>query len=355
MDNSGDRLPVVDQYEALLTSLKSRIRNSRLTAALAVNREFVLLYWNIGRDILTRQQESGWGAKVIDRLAIDLHRAFPEMKGFSARNLKYMRAFAEIWIDEEFVQQVAAQIPWFHHCVLLDKVKDNTVRAWYVQQTIEHGWSRNVLLHQIESDLFHRQGKAITNFARVLPAHHSDLAQQILKNPYSFDFLTMKDDARERDLERGLLQHLSAFLIEMGMGFALVGNQYHIEVSGKDYYLDLLFYHLRLRCFVVIELKVGEFKPDYTGKMNFYLAAVDQLLARHDDAPIIGMIFCKERDRLTVEYALSKISRPMGVAEYYLSKVLPDELSDNLPTTAALETELSRLSEKVRDAERELL
>src|SRR5262249_12643655 len=239
-------------YDAFLSDLKERIRRTQVRAALAVNRELVLLYWNVGRDILAQQQQHGWGAKVIDRLAADLHHAFPEAQGFSPRNLKYMRAFAQAWPEEAIVQQVAAQIPWFHNCILLDKVKDPAERLWYVRKTIEHGWSRSILDHQIDSGLYHRQGKALSNFERTLPPPQSDLAREMLKDPYNFDFLTLTDDAQELELERGLLEHIRKFLLELGAGFALVGQQVHLEVGGDDFYVDLLFYHLKLRAFVVI-------------------------------------------------------------------------------------------------------
>ena len=242
-----DRLALHPEgYDDFLHDLKERIRVAQVRAALAVNRELVLLYWEIGRDILARQQQHGWGARVVDRLASDLHHAFPEVRGFSPRNLKYMRAFAEAWPDEPIVQQVAAQLPWFHHCVLLDKVKVPAEREWYIRQTIQHGWSRNVLVHQIESGLYHRQGKALSNFDRTPPAPQSELAQQILKDPYNFDFLTLGPDAHERDLERGLLEHVRAFLLELGVGFAFVDSQYPLEVGGEEFRLDLLFFHLAL-------------------------------------------------------------------------------------------------------------
>jgi predicted nuclease of restriction endonuclease-like (RecB) superfamily len=325
-----------DNYPSFLAELKQRIRSARLTAALSVNRELVLLYWGIGRDILDRQRMHGWGAKVIDRLAADLRRAFPDMRGVSARNLKYMRAFALAWPHEEFVQQVAAQMPWGHTMHLLDSVKPRIEREWYARQAIENGWSRNVLAHQIESGLFARRGRALTNFSRTLPAPQSELAQQIVKDPYSFAFLSLTQDARERDLERGLTEHLRALILELGKGFAFVGSQYHIEVAGQDYYLDLLFYHLRLRCFVVFELKMEGFKPEFAGKMNFYLSVVDQQLRHAGDQSSIGIILCKGRNEVIVEYALRDMSKPMGVAEYRFSKALPKQLQGELPTAADL-------------------
>ncbi len=327
-------------YAELLESLKARIRQAQVRAALSVNRELVLLYWHIGREILQRQQREGWGAKVIDRLALDLGREFPEMKGFSPRNLKYMRAFAEAWPDEQIVQEALAQITWYHNITLLEKVKDPTERLWYVQQTIEHGWSRNVLVHQIESKLYQRQGKAITNFERTLPAPQSDLARSLIKDPYVFDFLSLGPEAQERDLERALLNHLRDFLLELGKGFAFVGSQYRLEVGGEEFYIDLLFYQLRLRCFVVIDLKIGEFKPEYAGKMNFYLSAVDNLLRHADDRPSIGLILCKSKNQLVAEYALRDMSKPIGVATYRLTEALPAEMQEALPSIEELKKEL---------------
>jgi predicted nuclease of restriction endonuclease-like (RecB) superfamily len=339
MGQSSPPVPF-SNYEGFLKDLKERIRSAQLRAALAVNRELVLLYWSIGRDIVERQKREGWGTKVIDRLAEDLSRAFPEIRGFSARNLKYMRAFAEAWQDEDFVQQVAAQLPWFHNCVLLDKLKSNEERAWYSQLTIQNGWSRNVLVHQIESDLFHRQGRAITNFERTLPAPQSELAQQLVKDPYNFDFLSLGPQARERDIERGLIEHLQKFLLELGVGFSFVGTQYPLEVAGEDFRLDLLFYHLRLRCFIVIDLKIDDFKPEYAGKMNFYLSAVDDLLKHPDDHPSIGIILCKTKNSVIVEYTLRDTSKPLGVAEYRITAALPEKLRGSLPSIEDLEEEL---------------
>ena len=335
------RALIPEGYEEFLRGLKERIRTAQVKAALAVNRELVLLYWRIGQDILERQRQSGWGSKVIDRLAADLRSAFPEMSGFSPRNLKYMRAFAEAWPDEDFVQQVAAQLPWFHNCTILDKLKNLAERIWYAQQTIENGWSRNILIHQIESNLFHRKGKAITNFDRTLPAPQSELAQQIIKDPYNFDFLSLGSEAKERDLERGLIAQLQKFLLELGVGFAFVGSQYPLEVDGEDFFIDLLFYHLKLRCFVVIDLKMDQFRPEYAGKMNFYLSAVDDLLKHSSDQPSLGIILCKTKKKMVVEYALRDTSKPLGVAEYRITAALPERLKGNLPSIEDLEAELS--------------
>ena len=330
-------------YMEFLEDLKRRIREARVRSALSVNRELVLLYWHIGREILKRQKQEGWGTRVIDRLAQDLRREFPDMKGFSPRNLKHMRAFAEAYPDEQFVQEVLAQVTWYHNITLLEKIKDPTERAWYIQQTIEHGWSRNVLVHQIESELYHRKGEAITNFDRTLPAPQSDLAQEMLKDPYVFDFLGLTEDIRERELEKQLIARIRDFLLELGVGFAFVGSQVHLEVGGEGFCLDLLFYHLKLRCYVVIELKIGEFKPEYAGKMNFYLSAVDDLLRHSDDKPSIGIILCKSKNKVIVEYALRDTFKPIGVSSYRLTRALPEEIKGSLPSVEELERELEKL------------
>ena len=329
-------------YDEFLRGLKARIQQARLKAVLAVNRELILLYWQIGRDILERQEKAGWGTKIVDRLSEDLHREFPDDKGFSPRNLKYMRAFAEAWRDEAIVQQLVAQIPWGHNVRILDMVKTPDERIWYVQQAIQNGWSRNVLVIQIEGGLYRRQGKALTNFQATLPAPQSDLAQQLIKDPYNFDFLTLGTEARERDLERGLLGHLRQFLVELGVGFAFVGSQVPLEVGGEDFRLDLLFYHLKLRCFVIIDLKMTPFKPEYSGKMNFYLSAVDDLLRHADDQPSIGLILCKGKNRIIAEYALRKTAAPMGISEFRHLEQLPEQLKGTLPTIEELEAELAK-------------
>jgi predicted nuclease of restriction endonuclease-like (RecB) superfamily len=338
----ADLIPTSKGYQDLLSLLKSRIQTAQVRAALAVNKELVLLYWGIGKDILLRQREQGWGAKVIDQLAKDLRQAFPEMQGFSPRNLKYMRALAEAWPDEAIVQQAVAQIPWGHNVRLLDLVKSPAERLWYVQQTIQNGWSRNILVVHIESGLYGRQGKAITNFQATLPAPHSDLAQQLIKDPYNFDFLTLAQEAQERDLERGLLAHLRQFLTELGVGFAFVGSQVPLEVAGEDFKIDLLFYHLKLRCFVVIDLKMTPFKPEYSGKMNFYLSAVDDLLRHPNDKPTIGLILCKTKNRIIAEYALRNMTTPMGISEFRHLEQLPEQLKGTLPTIEEIEAELEK-------------
>lgn len=333
-----------EEYETFLRALKERIRTAQIRAALAVSRELIELYWQIGRDIVSRQEQHSWGNSSIDRLAHDLKTAFPGVEGFSRRNLYRMRAFYLAYRDDiEFVPQVVAQIPWGHNALLLEKVKDRAERLWYAQKTLEHGWSRAVLEAQIETRLYHRQGKATTNFEHTLTPLQSDLAQQILKDPYYFDFLTLADDAVERDMERGLLQHIQKFLLELGAGFAFLGSQYALEVGDEAFYVDLLFYHVRLHCYVVIDLKMKDFQPEFAGKMNFYLSAVDDLLRQRGDAPTIGIILCKTKNRVIAEYALRDINKPIGISEYELGRILPEELQRSLPTVAELEAELQRI------------
>ncbi|MBN1423282.1 DUF1016 family protein [Candidatus Fermentibacteria bacterium] len=360
----------------MLQDIKGRIRAAQLKAVMSANRELILLYWDIGRMIAERQEEQGWGAAVIPRLSHDIRSELPEVKGFSERNIGYMIRFAreygtplilqqpaaelEIpdgkgetrapppaarWAETDprrILQQLAAQIPWFHNVILMEKVKDLSIRAWYMRQTIEQGWSRSVLTTMIQSASHERQGRAVTNFPRRLPPAQSDLARQTLKDPYVFDFLTLDESFRERELETGLVQHLQKFLIELGRGFAFVGRQYHMDIGDEDYYLDLLFYHLTLRCFFVIELKRGAFKPEYAGKMNFYLSAVDDRLRHQDDRPSIGLILCQEKNRVVAEYALRDMRKPIGISEYQLTHALPRELQSALPTIEEIERELSQ-------------
>jgi predicted nuclease of restriction endonuclease-like (RecB) superfamily len=331
-------------YAKLLSALKERIRAAQVKAALSVNRELVALYWQIGREILEKQSSEKWGSKVVDRLAVDLHHEFPGMKGFSSRNLKYMRSFAEAYPDKQIVQQAAAQIPWFHNCVIIDKIRTNEERLWYIRQTIENGWSRNILVLQIKNGLYRRRGQAVTNYGKVLPSPQSDLAQQTLKDPYIFDFLTIDKDAHERAIEKELVNHITKFLLELGAGFAFVGKQFSLEVSGKGFYIDLLFYHTRLHCYVVVELKTGEFKPEYAGQINFYLSALDDLVKTAEDNPSIGIVLCATKDRILAEYALRDMKKPIGVAEWKtkITRALPRKLKDSLPTIEAIEAELGK-------------
>ncbi|MEN0612455.1 PDDEXK nuclease domain-containing protein [Klebsiella grimontii] len=338
--------PMPSDYSDWLAELKGRIHSARQRATLAVNRELVGLYWQIGRDILVRQADQGWGAKVIDRLAHDLRSAFPEMKGFSPRNLKYMRAFAEAWPDEEFVQAVLAQLPWYHQLALLDKLNHPEDRRWYATKAIEHSWSRNILVMQIETGLLQRSGNAVTNFDVSLPQAQSDLARESLKDPYRFDFLGLTEEAQEREVENALVKHVTEFLLELGAGFAFVGRQVLLDVGGDEFFIDLLFYHLKLRCYVVIELKGGKFKPEHLGQLGFYLTAVDRQVKDEQDNPTIGLLLCKSKNKVVAEYALGDKSQPMGIAEYKLVESLPVELQTSLPSIEQLERELAGNIEK---------
>ncbi|MCL4852483.1 MAG: DUF1016 family protein [Bryobacteraceae bacterium] len=352
---TGSASPIVQQpvgqaeslpsdYALVLVQLRDRIRTAQTSATVAVNRELVALYWDIGQMIADRQRAEGWGKSIVHRLAADLRQEFAGETGFSSQNLWYMRGFFLAWtrdvqdlqqlvgdFDGEHLPPVIAAIPWGHNIQLITKLKNPVERLWYAQKTIENGWSRAVLVHQIESDLYRRQGAAISNFRATLPAPQSDLAHQLLKDPYTLDFLMLSEDAQERDLEQALINRIQKFLLELGMGFAFLGRQYHLEVGGEDYYVDLLFYHTRLHCYVVIDLKVEKFKPEFAGKMQFYLSAVDDLIRHPDDQPSIGLIICKERNRVIAEYALRDMRKPIGVSEYVLTQQLPAELSEALP------------------------
>lgn len=328
-------------YADWLTQLKGDITQARQRAALAVNAELVQLYHRLGGEIQQRQEAQGWGAKVIERLARDLKDAFPDMKGWSASNLKYMRFFAQHCPDRQFGQQPADQLPWFHVVILLTKLDSPAEREWYAQQTVLQGWSRSTLELNIKSRLQQRQGSAVTNFVTRLPAADSALAQETLKDPYLFDFLGLGHDAQEREIEAGLIRHITRFLLELGAGFAFVGRQFRLEVGGDEFFIDLLFYHTRLKCYVVVELKATAFKPEHAGQLNFYLAAVDAQIKAEDDKPTIGLLLCKQQNRLVAEYALSGIDKPIGVAEYQLLRDLPDTLGRNLPSIAEIEAELA--------------
>lgn len=347
-------------YTEILAQLQEKIRQARQRAGLAVNRELLAVYWEIGSTILEQQAAEGWGARVIDRLATDLKTEFPDMQGLSVRNIKYMRAFAEAYPhfpnvqpaaaqieatekgEKAIVQPLVAQIPWAHHLEILNRIKDPGLRLFYMAKTAENGWSKSVLKAQIESGLHRRQGQAITNFGTTLPKAQSDLARETLKNPYVFDFVGIGEEMKERELERALVAHIKKFLLELGKGFAYVGNQFNIPVENDDYFLDLLFYNYNLHCFVVFELKVTDFEPEYAGKLNFYINTVNQQIRGAEDRPTIGVLLCKTPNKTVVEYSLQGIQTPMGVSEYQFTKALPDELQSELPTIKELEQELEK-------------
>jgi predicted nuclease of restriction endonuclease-like (RecB) superfamily len=370
-------MPLSGRYTALLTDIKQRIRTAQMRTAMAANTGLLMLYWEIGGVLAKRQASEGWGARVLPRLAADLHNALPEVQGFSDRNMRLMIQFYEeypglfpIWqppvaklknppVSHQKETRIAARsttppeaaaiwqpavakLPWAHNVALFQKVKDRPTRLWYAQQSFEHGWSRQVLFLQIQNRAHERQGKAVTNFTRTLPAPQSDLAAQLLKDPYVFDFLSLEKPFHERELETGLLRHLQEFLVALGTGFAWVGRQVHLEVGSEDFYIDLLFYHLRLRCFVVIDLKVGRFRPEYAGKMNFYLNAVDDRLRHATDQPSIGLILCEDKNKVVAEYALRGLDKAIGVSAYELTRALPKTLQSALPSIVELESELSR-------------
>ena len=308
-------------YDQFVAELKERIQRARVKAISLVNAELLSLYWGIGRDILDRQAKEGWGTDVVNRLARDLKSALPGQTGYSPRNLKYMRSFAGLWSMEEVVQAPLAQLSWYHQVALLEKLPSTEVRRWYARKAVEYGWSRNVLVHQIESNLIERQGRASTNFELTLPAPQSDLAKDLFKDPYNLEFLTLREAAHERELEQALIDDLRKFLLELGAGFAFLDRQSHLEIGGADYYTDLLFYHVKLHCYVVIDLKVTEFRPEFAGKMNFYVNAVDDRLRdKSVDNPTIGLILCKTHDKQVVEYALRGNTTPIGVSTYKLGE-----------------------------------
>ena len=328
-------------YATWLRGLKDLIRQARIKASLAVNSELIQLYWRLGTEILERKSVQGWGTKVNEQLAKDLKAEFPEMKGLSPRSLVYMQTFAGAWPSDPIAQQLVAQIPWGHHCTLMDKLTDRPTREWYIRQTIANGWSRSVLELQIESQAHLRVGAAQTNFSRTLPNPQSDLAKELLKDPYTFDFLGLLEPTNERTIERALINHLKDFLIELGVGFAFVGSQYRLEVAGQEFFIDLLFYHTRLHCYVVVELKNTDFKLEYTGQLNGYLAMADDLIRdKAHDAPTIGLLLCKSKSQTIVEYALQGMSQPMGVSTYRTSPNLPKELAGLLPSIESLAQQL---------------
>lgn len=336
------RSEIPPDYAQLLVEIKLRVQQERLRVVLAANSAMVQLYWDIGRLILERQSRQGWGARVIDRLAVDLREAYPDMKGLSPRNLKYMRAFAAAWPDAEIVQRVVAQLPWRQNIALIERLDDQKTRLWYAEQTLRHGWSQVILRLQIDNHAHERHGKALSNFKATLPPTDSDMAGQVFKDPYLFDFLGTADPRREREVEQALVDHIQRFLLELGTGFAFVGRQVLLEVGDRDLYLDLLFYHLKLRCHVVIELKAVPFEPAFVGQLNAYLSAVDDLLRHSDDKPTIGLLLCRSKDTIVVEYALRDLKKPIGVAEWETRIVekLPEDLKGSLPTVEEIEAEL---------------
>jgi predicted nuclease of restriction endonuclease-like (RecB) superfamily len=343
------RQAMPDWYPELLASVSRRVAVGRSKAITAANQEVVATYWAIGRDILERQDAEGYGTKVIDRLSADLRRSFPEARGFSPRNLKYMRAFASTWSDRQVVQAPLAQLPWYHQIALMEKLKSADLRLWYAERALSNGWSRAVLALQIEYRLHDRAGKAITNFITTLPPGDSDMAQQATKDPYLFDFVGVADRREERAIQGRLVEHIEKFLLELGQGFAFVGEQVRLVLAGDEFYADLLFYHLRLRCYVVIELKAVKFKPEFLGQVSMYMAAVDDLLAHPDDKPTIGLLLCRTKNNVAAEYALRGYRNPIGVAQWAtsLTENLPEELASSLPSIEALEAELTDLDEDV--------
>lgn len=320
-----------EEYFETIESIKNEIKSAQYKATVSVNRELIMLYYNIGKVINAHKT---WGSKFIDKLAADIKLSFPNTTGYSARNLKYMAKFAAMFEDAEIVQAVLAQLTWYHNMALMDKTQDTEQYVWYAQETIKNGWSRNVLVHQIESGLYERQAIAekISNFENRLASPQSELAVQTMKDPYIFDFIPFKEDMVERDIEQALVKDITKLLLELGTGFAFLGNQYHLNVGGDDFYIDLLFYNLNLRCYIVIELKTGEFKPEYAGQLNFYLSAVDGMLKKDDDNSSIGLLLCKSKNALVAEYALKDMSKPIGVSEYKITNSLPEGLSRQLPS-----------------------
>jgi len=330
-------------YLLIIADIKQKIRNSQYRAVLSANSEMILLFWQIGKII---NSKSFWGSKFIDNLAKDIKKDFPFTKGYSVRNLKYMAKFAKMHTNTEFVQASLAQITWYHHITLMNKIKDIKTYLWYVNETVKNGWSRNVLLHHIESGLYKRriENKKINNFAKTLAYPQDELATQTLKDPYIFDFIDFRNDMVEREIENELVKNVTKLLLELGEGFAFMGNQYHLKISNEDFYIDLLFYNLNLRCYVVIELKTGEFKPEYAGKLNFYLSAVDSTLKRDCDNASIGILLCKTKDNVIAEYALRDMSKPIGVSEYKIFEKLPKKYKSVFPNKKEIEKRLGLVS-----------
>jgi predicted nuclease of restriction endonuclease-like (RecB) superfamily len=336
-------------YNSFLYRIKDRLKTAKIRAALAANSELIKFYWELGTSLIEKQKAFKWGDHFLEQFSHDMRQAFPEIQGFSKRNLQRMRQFAELYPNLKIAPQAVAQLPWGHISFLIHAVKEKTIRDWYAQQTIQNGWSRSILEMQIESNLHERQGistKKITNYHECLPATQSGLAHEILKDPYNFDFLTINDQAHERDIENALVMHVRDFLLELGQGFAFVGSQVPLTFDDQEFFIDLLFYHLHLRSFVVIELKATKFKPEHTGQLGFYLAAVDDLFKKDGDNQTIGILLCKSKSKVIAEYALRNIKAPIGVSEYALSKALPKELKSRLPTIEEIETELNNKTDE---------
>ena len=345
------------EYRDWLAGLKTKVHQVQLKAAVTVNQELLLFYWELGVDIVEKQKSTTWGDGFLKQLSHDLMAEFPHIKGFSERNLKYIRQWYVFWAGQYSIGQQAVaqlenkaitqitQIPWGHNLAIISKCRSSDEAVFYVKNTIVHGWSRSVLTHQIEIGLWDREGKAISNFQTTLTSPQSDLAQQTLKDPYVFDFLTLTKEYNERELEQGLVEHVTHFLLELGAGFAYIGRQVPLEVGERDFFIDLLFYHVRLHCYVVIELKIVDFEPEHAGKLNFYIKAVDEQLRHDSDQPTIGLHLCKNKDNLVAEWALSDIHKPIGISEYQITHTLPEELKTKLPTVEEIEAELGKIIE----------
>lgn len=335
-------------YKNWLKKLKQKIKAAQLKAATTVNTQLLNLYWDLGHDISLKQKEANWGDSILEQLSLDLKLAFPDMKGFSRRNLYAIKQWYSFYVKEsEFVPQAVAQIPWGHNRLIISKIKNRDEALFYCKATLQNGWNREQLEISIKNNYYEIKGKSITNFDLTLPEPQSQLAIETLKNPYNLDFLGLESDALEREIEEAMMQHLTKFLIELGKGFAFVGRQYAIEINQNEYFIDLLFYHLQLRCFVVIELKSGKFKPEYAGKLNFYLSAIDSQLKHPQDQATIGLILCKHKDKVEAEYALRDIQKPIGISEYTLTQALPEQFKSQLPTVEEIEKQLEN-SEKKR-------
>lgn len=331
------------QYNKWFETIKLKIKSAQLKAAITVNTQLMELYWDLAKDIVNKQKEANWGDSVLEQLATDLKLSFPDIHGFSRRNLYAIRQWHLFYSAvSEFVPQPVAQIPWGHNRLIISKVKNTKEALFYANATIENGWSREQLEINIKNKYFQSKGKAVTNFKTTLPKIQSQLAAETLKNPYNFDFLGLQDDALEKEIENAMVQHITRFLLELGKGFAFVGQQYSIVVSNNEYFIDLLFYHLHLRCYVVIELKSGKFKPEYAGKLNFYLSAIDSQIKHQQDNPSIGLILCKHKDKVEAEYSLRDIQKPIGISEYKLTHALPKKFQTQLPTVEQLENQLNK-------------